>query len=189
MNIQEFLDYMNSGTEVVANSNIHQFMHGLSQQAIELTDKINNQYNQPEQLRNLFAELTLDKVGKNFNLFPPFYTDCGKNIAIGDNVFINADCHFQDQGGIRIGNNVLIGPKVVIATLNHNENPTKRGNMIPKRVIIGDDVWIGAGVMILPGVTIGKGAIIGAGSVVTKDIAEYSVAVGNPAKIIRKVEK
>lgn len=117
-----------------------------------------------------------------------FITDFGKNIHLGENVFINAGCKFQDQGGIYIGDNVLIGHNVVLATLNHDENPERRGNLIPGAINIGDNVWIGSNATILAGVSIGDGAIIAAGAVVTKDVDENTIVAGVPAKYIRDVK-
>ena len=132
-------------------------------------------------------ELTSQPDFPSFGLFPPFYTDCGKNIHFGQNVFINSGCRFQDQGGIWIGNNALIGHNAVLATLNHDSDPKKRGNLIPSRIVIGNDVWLGANVTVLPGVTIGDGAIIAAGAVVTKDVPARTVAGGVPAKVIKTI--
>ena len=102
-------------------------------------------------------------------------------------MFINSGCCFQDQGGIEIGDDVLIGQQVVIATLNHAFEPYKRGDMFPSRVRIGNRVWIGAHATICPGVTIGDNSVIGAGAVVTKDVPENTVAAGVPARIIRQI--
>ena len=95
-------------------------------------------------------------------------------------------CCFQDQGGIEIGDDVLIGHQVVIATLNHDLDPAKRGNMTPAPVKIGNKVWIGAHATVLPGVTVGEGAVIAAGAVVTKDVPANTVVAGVPAKPIKK---
>ena len=122
-------------------------------------------------------------------MFPPFYADYGQNITVGKNVFINSGCCFQDQGGIIIGDNVLIGQQVVIATLNHDLMPEKRANMLPAPVTIGDGVWIGAHATILSGVTIGSGAVVAAGAVVTKDVPENTVVGGVPAKIIKTIRE
>ena len=115
-----------------------------------------------------------------------FHTDCGKTTKIGKRVFINAGCQFQDQGGITIGDDVLVGPQTIIATLNHDPDPEKRGGMFAKPVVICDKVWLGARVTVCPGVTIGEGAIVGAGAVVTKDVPPRTVVAGVPAKVIRK---
>ena len=160
----------------------------LSQEALKVTMEINNKYHTPEEIVELFSELTGRKVDKSFRLFPPFHTDCGKNIKVGKNVFINACCKFQDQGGIEIGNGVLIGHNVTLATLNHDERPQFRQYIYPKPIKIGDNVWIGSNVTILQGITIGNGAIIGANAVVTHDVPENTVVAGVPAKIMRKVK-
>ena len=136
----------------------------------------------------MFSRLIGEEVSEDFRVFPPFTTDFGKNIHLGKNVFINSGCRFQDQGGIYIGDNVLIGHNVVLATLNHEEDPKKRGNLCPAPIKIADGVWIGSNATILPGVTIGEGAIIAAGAVVTKDVEEMSIVGGVPAKFIRKIK-
>ena len=136
----------------------------------------------------MFSKLIGKSVDETFALFPPFYTDCGRNIRIGRNVFINSGCRFQDQGGITIGDGVLIGHNVVLATLNHDIDPEKRGMMHPSPISIGDNVWIGANATVLPGVTIGDGAIIAAGAVVTKNVEEKTIVGGVPARLIKKIE-
>ena len=127
-------------------------------------------------------------MDKSFGLFPPIYSDFGKNIKIGKNVFINSGCCFQDQGGIELGDGCLIGHQVVIATLNHDLDPEKRGSMIPAAVKLGKNVWVGAHATILPGVTVGDNAVIAAGAVVTKDVPAYCVAAGVPARVIKQIE-
>ena len=164
-------------------------MHTVSQQALRLTAEINSGYHEPEQLRALFSQLTGRPVDESFGLFPPFYTDCGKNIHVGKNVFINMGCKFQDQGGITIGDGTLIGHNVVLATLNHARSPLDRGSMIPAPIRIGRNVWIGSNATVLPGVTIGDGAIVAAGAVVTRDVPENTVVGGVPAQIIRHLRE
>ncbi len=167
---------------------MHAHMHEMSQRALKLTAEINGSYHEPSELRRLFSELIGQEVDDAFGLFPPFYSDYGMNIKLGKRVFINSGCCFQDQSGIEIGDDCLIGQQVVIATLDHDLDPNKRGSMRPAPVKIGNKVWIGAHVTVLPGVTIGDGAVIGAGAVVTKDVPPDAVAVGVPAKIIKKIE-
>lgn len=185
---QEFRELMQKGTYVEAGSEIFEAFHKYSQEALKITSEINGKYNPPEKIRELFSKLTESEIDKTFGLFPPFYTDCGKNIKIGKKVFINACCRFQDQGGIEIGDGSLIGHNTTIATLNHDFNPLKRQNLTPSRVKIGKNVWIGSDCTILPGVEIGDGAIIGAGSVVTKSVPKNTIAVGNPARVIKEIE-
>ncbi len=185
---QEFRELMQKGTYVEAGSEIFEAFHKYSQEALKITSEINGKYNPPEKIRELFSKLTESEIDETFGLFPPFYTDCGKNIKIGKNVFINACCRFQDQGGIEIGDGSLIGHNTTIATLNHDFNPAKRQNLTPRPVKIGKNVWIGSDCTILPGVEIGDGAIIGAGSIVTKSIPANTIAVGNPARVIKGIE-
>jgi len=187
MSREEFINCVKSQEIIRANSQIGYNFHYYAQRAMKITDKINNKYNTPEGIRQLMSELIGQDLDQNFGLFPPFYTDCGINTHIGKSVFINSGCHFQDQGGIYIGDNTFIGHNVILATLNHDLNPESRADMIPKSIHIGKKVWIGSGAIILPGVTIGDNSIIGAGSVVTKSVPENSVYAGNPAKFIRNI--
>ncbi len=188
INIDEFRELMAKKTYVGVDSELFKMFHKLSQEAIKITMEINNKYHTKEELRELMIKLTGREIHHTFGLFPPFYTDCGKNIKIGKNVFINSCCRFQDQGGIEIGDNVLIGHNTTIATLNHELNPENRGNLTPSPVIIGNNVWIGSDCTILPGVRISDGAIIGAGSVVTKDVDKNTIVAGNPARFIKRIE-
>ena len=187
MELADFLTHLNDGKFIEGGSDVHLFMHGVSQSAIKICSEINSGYHTPEEIRQLMSELTGREIDETFGMFPPFFSDCGKNIHIGKNVFINSGCKFQDQGGIFIGDGVLIGHNVVIATLNHDLRPEKRQGMHPKPVKIGRNVWIGSNSTILPGVTVGDNAVIGAGSVVTKDIPENTVFAGNPAKFIKNI--
>ncbi len=188
MNTSEFIKIMDSGAEVIAKSETHLYMTHLSNEAMMITAELNNAYHTPEEIGALMEKLTGRPFPEGAYMFPPFYTDCGKNTMLGKNVFINAGCQFQDQGGITIGDGTLVGPKTVIATLNHHQNPEKRANLIPKPVKIGSNVWIGANVTILPGVTIGDGAIIAAGAVVNRDVMANTIAGGVPAKYIKDVD-
>ncbi len=176
-----------AGERVEAGSPDHQIMHALSQEAIRICMQINNAYHEPAELRMLFSELIGKPAPEDLGLFPPFNTDCGKNITVGRGVFINSGCKFQDQGGIWIGDRTLIGHNVVLATLNHDLAPEQRGDLIPAPIHIGSDVWIGANATVLPGVTIGDGAVVAAGAVVTRDVTARTVVGGVPAKIIREI--
>src|SRR5699024_1992185 len=188
MDLETYLEEVKKGNRIESDSPAHQIMHQMSQEALKITMQINNQYHEPAKLRQLMSDLTGQKIDDSFTLFPPFYTDFGKNIHIGENVFINAGCKFQDQGGIEIGDGALIGHNVVMSTLNHAEDPSDRGSMIPGKITLGKNVWIGSNATILAGTTIGDGAIIAAGAVVTKDVPANTVVGGVPAKIIKEIE-
>ncbi|OUN06991.1 acetyltransferase [Flavonifractor sp. An92] len=189
MDLQAFLDHLNQGKPVQGGGEAHQFMHGVSQEALRITAEINTGYHTPEELRKLFSQLIGQPVDESFGLFPPFHTDCGKNIHIGKNVFINMGCKFQDQGGIYLGDGALIGHNVVLATLNHAKSPKDRSSMLPAPIRIGKHVWIGSNATVLPGVTIGDGAIVAAGAVVTHDVPENTIVGGVPARVLRHLSE
>ena len=166
--------------------------------------RLTKQYNQTKfedtiQKDNILSEL-FAKIGNNLKIDVPFYCDYLQHISIGTNVIININCTFVDCNKITIGNNVLIASNVQIYTTTHPvnisdrlldnwsyNNPHAFFNTYSLPVTIEDNVWIGGGVIILPGVTIGKNSVIGAGSVVNKSIPPNSLAVGNPCKVIRKI--
>lgn len=185
MDLQAFLDHMNSGKTIKGGSEAHLCMCALSQEALQRTAELNGAYHTPQEVRRIFSALTGRPVDVTFTLFPPFHTDCGKNIAVGKSVFINSGCKFQDQGGIVIGDGALIGHNVVLATLNHSLAVRDRQDLIPGPIRIGKNAWIGSNVTILPGVTVGDGAVVAAGAVVTKDVPAYTVAGGVPARVLR----
>ena len=187
MDEKAFFEMMARGEYVPAGSSAHLVMHRLSDEARKITCALNGGYHTSEEIRTLFSSLIGKEVDESFGLFPPFYSDCGKNIKIGKRVFINSGCCFQDQGGIEIGDDVLIGQQVVIATLNHDLQPKRRASMTPKPVKICNKVWIGAHATILPGVTVGEGAVVAAGAVVTKDVPPNTVVGGVPAKVIKEI--
>lgn len=188
LELDELLEIFNKGKTLTMDEAAAEACNYYSAEAQKITCELNNKYHDFDEIRQLFSELIGCEVSEDFRVFPPFTTDFGKNIHLGGNVFINSGCRFQDQGGIYIGDNVLIGHNVVLATLNHEENPLKRGNLIPSPINIGNDVWIGSNATILPGVTIGDGAIIAAGAVVTRDVEKNTIVGGVPAKYIRDVK-
>lgn len=188
MTDNEFIECMNSGDTVKAGSSVHLKMIELSERAMKVTSELNGSYHTPEEIHSLMEKLTGRSIPERFGMFPPFYTDCGRNIHLGENVFINMSCHFQDQGGIYIGDGALIGHNVTIATLNHLMDPEERASTIPSPVHMGRRVWVGANATILPGVTIGDGAVVAAGAVVTKDVPENTVVAGVPARVLKKVK-
>ena len=185
--IDFFLERMDSGEECVAGSEVHKLMTAASERAMRITSRMNAEFTSLSDTRSQLERLFNRPVPDGVGLFVPFTTDCGLNTHLGENVFINAGCRFQDQGGIYIGDRALIGHNAVIATLNHNMDPAKRANLLPAPVHIGADVWLGSNVTVLPGVTIGDGAVVAAGAVVTKDVAPNTVVGGVPAKLIKEL--
>ena len=189
MTLQEYLARLNRGESVRGGSEMHAFMTEMSHEAMKITAELNGSYHTAEEIRQLFSELIGKPVDASFGMFPPFYTDCGKNITVGKNVFINTGCRFQDQGGIRIGDHVLIGHNVVLATLNHDFAPYNRATMHPAPIHIEDRVWIGANATVVPGVTIGENSIVAAGAVVTKDVPPNTIVGGVPAKVLKRIDE
>lgn len=187
MEEKEFLEHLRLGNVVTGGSELHNYMHKLAQDAMQITAELNGGYHEAEEIRRLFSKLIGKPVSDNFRVFPPFYCECGKNIFIGENVFINCGCHFQDHGGIYIGDGTLIGSYVVMATINHGQKPSERSDNFPAPIHIGKKVWIGSHATILPGVTIGDNAIVAAGAVVAKDVPANTVVGGVPAKILKHI--
>ena len=188
MKLEELLQHFNNGDTIGKDWEVIELMRSYSRKAQEITMEINTKFHDPDAMAELFSKLIGKPVGKNFSLFPPFYTDFGKNITIGDNVFINADCKFQDQGGIVIEDGALIGHSVVLATLNHDLDPAKRQQLHPAPIHIGKNAWIGANATITSGVTIGDNAVVAAGAVVNKDVEANTIVGGVPAKFIKTID-
>lgn len=165
---------------------------------------LTKQYNQTvdQDIKVKILKDFLGSIGENVRIDTPFYCDYGRHTFIGNNVTVNINCTFVDCNTITIGNNVLIASNVQIYTATHPVSYEERliegwsindknafFNTYALPVTIEDNVWIGGGAILLPGVVIGRNSVIGAGSVVTKSIPPYSVAVGNPCRVIRKLEE
>lgn len=137
------------------------------------------------------AKIIKELLGKSDNAWinPPFYCDYGSHIEVGKNFFANYNCTIIDVARVRIGDNCQMAPNVAIYTAGHPVYPTTRNSAFEygKEVTIGDNVWLGGNTVVCPGVNIGNNVVIGAGSVVTKDIPDWSIAAGNPCRVIRKI--
>lgn len=149
--------------------------------------ELNNKYHTPKEIVDILSEMTGEQVDESLTLFPPFYTDFGRNTHFGKNVFINSCCNFQDQGGIYIGDHALIGHRIVLATIDRDLNPYDRTNHCAP-IHIGNRVWIGSCAIITRGVTIGDGAVVAAGAAVTKDVPGNTVVGGVPARVLITIE-
>lgn len=187
MALQEFLQHT-AERKPLRGAEIGQFMNEMSDEARRITCQMNNAYHTPDEIRELLARLTGQPVPDTVRVFPPLYADFGKNIHLGENVFINDCCHFQDHGGITLGDGCQIGHGVVFATLNHGLAPEDRQTTYPAPIVLGRNVWVGANATILQGVTIGDNAVVAAGAVVTKDVATNTVVGGVPARLIHVIE-
>ncbi|MBP3301630.1 MAG: sugar O-acetyltransferase [Opitutales bacterium] len=157
--------------------------------AKKLTREFNATTEEQTRERNRILRELLGSCGEKIYIEPPFRCDYGKNIFIGENFYANYDCMIIDVCRVKIGKNVLFGPRVSVYTATHPLDAKTRatGAESGKEIEIGDDVWIGGNTVILPGVKIGAGTVIGAGSVVTKNIPGNVVAAGNPCRILRRL--
>lgn len=187
MTVEEVIGGFQEGAE--KNGERSAYACTLFQEAVRIGMELNNQYHTPEELREIMGRLTGKKIDETFRMFPPFYTDFGKNITIGRDVFINSGCHFQDQGGIEIGDGTLIGHNVVLATINHDLDPKNNRKNHYAPITVGANVWIGSNATVLPGVTIGEWAVVAAGAVVTRDVPPFAVVGGIPARVLKRVSE
>lgn len=189
MTYQEYIEQMTDGKYLQAGTEITACMRPFAREAQRITAEINGRYHSAEELNALVSELIGKPVDESFALFPPIYTDFGKNITFGKRVFVNSGCCFQDQGGIAIGDGTLIGHQVVFATLDHMLDPADLASMIAHPITVGKNVWIGSHATILSGVTIGDNSVVAAGAVVTKSVPANTVVAGVPARIVKTIEK
>ena len=185
MNETQFFDRIRRGLPIDMASGTLPFCGAMSETALRVLMELNHTYHTMDERQQLMEQLMGKPLPKTLRVMPPFHTDCGRNTTFGEDVFINAGCAFQDQGGITIGSRVLIGHHVVLATLNHDFCPQERATLHSAPIVIGDDVWIGSNATVVAGVTIGSGSIIAAGAVVTRDVPENTIVGGVPARVIR----
>lgn len=164
-------------------------LQNLRNYSVKMTREFNQQSDTGE--RNKILQKLLGKCGKNCYITPNFFCDYGCNIELEDNVYFNANCVVLDCAKVKIGENTLIGPNVQLYTPIHPLDIKSRnsGFESAKPITIGKNCWLGGSVVVLPGVNIADGCVIGAGAVVTKDIPPNSLAVGNPARVIRTIEQ
>jgi acetyltransferase-like isoleucine patch superfamily enzyme len=160
-----------------------------TKRAMAITFAINRlTFDDADEVRALFRELTGRKVDDSFQLIPPFYTACGLEIHVGSRVFINQNCTIYDLAEIRIGDDAMIGPNVSLLSAGHPVAPSqRRAALIGKPIVIERNVWIAAGATIIGGVTLGENVVVAAASVVTKDVPPNTLVGGNPARVIHSI--
>ncbi|PJI07576.1 MULTISPECIES: sugar O-acetyltransferase [Clostridium] len=183
---------MNQKERMLSELPYKAWLDGLEEERIKNKLKI-YEYNllrpdEKSKMNKLIKDI-LGKTGESIHVEQPFHCDYGKNIEVGNNFFANYNCVILDVGKVVIGENVLFAPNVSVYTAGHPIHPEPRnsGYEYGIKVIIGDNVWIGGNVIINPGVKIGNNAVIGSGSVITKDIPDDVIAVGNPCRVVRKI--
>ncbi|MDS0527475.1 sugar O-acetyltransferase [Clostridium sp. SHJSY1] len=183
---------MNHKQRMLAGLPYKAWLDGLSEERMENKLKI-HEYNllapnETDKIEKLIKDI-LGKTGEKISIEQPFHCDYGKNIEVGNNFYVNYNCTILDVGKVIIGENVMFAPNVSIYTAGHPIHPESRnsGYEYGIGVTIGDNVWVGGSVVINPGVKIGNNVVIGSGSVVTKDIPDNVIVVGNPCKVIREI--
>jgi acetyltransferase-like isoleucine patch superfamily enzyme len=185
MDTRDIFERERSGEVISLDDPEYGKIAGLITEAQKLIAEINSGYHTPQEVRDWFSRLTGVTVDPSFWMLPPFYTDFGRNIRVGKDVFVNHGCEFMDRGGITLEDRVLIGPKVNLITINHPIEPSRRRSTFCAPILVRRNAWIGVGASVMPGVTIGENAIVAANSVVTKDVAANTIVGGIPAKVIK----
>lgn len=185
-NNQDIFDRMRAGEPIRLDDLQYPKVQDVVSSTLKLSISLNTSTD-AEQVRKQLSDIIGSTIDESTTVFVPFYTNFGRFIQIGKNVFINHACSFLDMGGITIEDNVLIGPKVNLITENHPLDPADRRALIRKPIVIKRNAWIGAGATILPGVTIGENAVVAAGAVVSKDVPANTVVGGIPAKHIKHI--
>lgn len=183
---RDILDRLRAGEPIQLTDPEYPKVWEIVARALRLSPELNASVDL-DQVRQRLGEIIGSQLDESTTVFIPFYTNFGRFIQIGKNVFINHACTFLDQGGITIEDNVLIGPKVNLITENHPLEPANRRALICKPIVIRRNAWIGAAATILPGVTVGENAVVAAGAVVSKDVPANTVVGGIPAKHIKNI--
>lgn len=173
--------------EILKDSPIFDEIHIQKAANERLVMELNTGYHSPEEVIKALEEITGESIDASVTISLPFYTDFGRHISFGKDIFLNQNVTFVDLGGIFLENNVLIGPGARLLTVNHIVDPAKRRGIVVDSIRIKDNAWIGANATILPGVTVGKNAIVAADSTVTKDVPDNVIVAGTPARIIKEI--
>lgn len=173
--------------EILVDSSLYKEIHVAKAENEKLVMQLNRDYKSKTEILSLLERITNKVIDESVTISLPFYTDFGKHITFGKNIFLNQNVTFVDLGGITIEDNVLIGPMTRLITVNHLVDPSKRRGIEVAPIIISKNAWLGANVTVLPGVTIGENSIVAADSTVTKDVPDNVIVAGTPARIIKEI--
>lgn len=182
--MKDILERAYAGEPISADDPEFETLTKALEEARHITAELNFTYHSPEEVREIVRKLGVD-VDDTATIRPPFYADFGRSLHIGARVFINQLCCFMSRGNITIEEDVKIGPRVNLITLNHGIKPDERRIITSQPIYIKRNAWLGAAVTVIPGVTIGENSIVGAGAVVTHDVPDNAIVAGVPAKVIR----
>ncbi|WP_086313399.1 hypothetical protein A5821_000879 [Enterococcus sp. 7F3_DIV0205] len=178
-----------SRKEILKDSPLFKEIHLIKKDNERLIMMLNAQYCPNEEVIRYLEKITGQTIDSSVTVSQPFYSDFGKHITFGKNIFINQNVTFVDLGGITIEDQVLIGPGTRLVTVNHLISPKNRRGIKVEPICIKKNAWLGANVTVLPGITIGENSIVAADSTVTKDVPDNVIVVGSPAKVVRKIEE
>ena len=181
------LEKIKKVNEILKDDELFKEIHIAKGENEKLIAEMNNGYKTNEEKLEYLEKITGKSINKSVTVSLPFQTDFGKHISFGKNIFVNKEAIFVDLGGITIEDDVLIGPKVSLLTVNHILEPSKRRGLATGEIIIKKNAWIGAGSTVLAGVTIGENSVVAANSTVTKNVPDNVIVAGTPAKIIKKL--
>jgi acetyltransferase-like isoleucine patch superfamily enzyme len=182
----DIFERLQSGGPVRLNDPQYHEINRVLERTLKLSQQLNTA-GDIDAIRDILSEIIGETIADSTTIFAPFYTNFGKFIRIGKNVFINHACSFLDMGGITLEDEVLIGPRVNLVTENHPLDPSDRRALLTRPIVIKRNAWIGAEATILPGVTIGENSIVAAGAVVSKDVPANTIVAGIPAKVIKSI--
>ncbi|OEG09736.1 acetyltransferase [Enterococcus ureasiticus] len=175
------------GETILKDSELFKEIHLIKQNNERLLMELNTQYHTKEKVLEYMEKITGKSLDKSVTISQPFYSDFGKHITFGKNIFINQNVTFVDLGGITIEDDVLIGPSSRLITVNHLIDPKARRGLNVAPILVKKNAWIGANATILPGITVGENAIVAADSTVTRNVPDNVIVAGSPAKEIRKI--
>ncbi|GGB07417.1 sugar O-acetyltransferase [Macrococcus hajekii] len=177
------------GIEILKDDAVYDEIHEHKGDNEQLSFELNTTFRTNEEVLKVLEKMTGQTIDSSVVVSLPFYTDYGRHMKFGRDIFINKNVTFVDLGGIEIEDQVLIGPSARLITVNHLTDPAKRRGLIVKKIVVKKNAWIGANVTVLPGVIIGENAIVAADSTVTKDVLANTIVAGTPAKVIKKVDQ
>jgi acetyltransferase-like isoleucine patch superfamily enzyme len=181
----DFIERLRAGAPLRKDDPEYAQFTAVVTRTIRLCVELNAAATDVDQVRVRLSDIIGTAVEASTTIFPPFYTNFGRFISLGKNVFINHACSFLDIGGITIEDDVQIGPRVNLTTENHPLDPSDRTTLLLQPIVIKRNAWIGAAATILPGVTIGENAVVAAGAVVSRDVPANTVVAGVPAKVVK----
>ncbi|MDA9472530.1 DapH/DapD/GlmU-related protein [Enterococcus sp. 5H] len=181
------IDQLRFDSPILPDDPLYSKIHEIVEENMPEVLKLSSGYLSQKEIQVVLSKIIASPVDETVSVRLPLYTDFGRHLNLGKNIFINSGVMFTDLGGIYIEDHVLIGPKANILTVNHPTDPKIRRGLILKPVVIKKNAWIGANAAILPGVTIGENSIVAANATVTKDVPENVIVGGTPAIIIKKI--